>query len=353
MTIKKKGNQWCVESESGKNLGCSDSEDGAHKRLAQVEYFKHAHKSLTLDDIITGIDEKSLIVGDEELVSWAYEHKSELMEKGLTFPGIERKGLFTSDEFTPPSFTLDARQLQGLLFGVFAGTKPPSLQMLTYAEAYVPTADRGIIVIDDSEHCFELTVKMQNAGPAVIDAQSFASQEGGHFDPEDAFSSDLIQYLKGRPLSTLIEVRPLEYNTFNDGAEFVFQDGTAFCVYVRGLQKMRSTPSVGVSAPISGMANVTMDVYLPPIDGGWAEEKAFASDACLTSIRTGNPFYSGVHLDKAVRLMNESKFAEAAQDFLAARDAYDQGKAPAEWKCLNTWAQYAEGLTLPPKAVGT
>jgi hypothetical protein len=39
--IRKKGGQHCVESESGKNLGCSPSKGGAKKRLAQVEYFKH------------------------------------------------------------------------------------------------------------------------------------------------------------------------------------------------------------------------------------------------------------------------------------------------------------------------
>ena len=33
--------EWCVESESGKNLGCSDSREAAEKRLEQVEMFKH------------------------------------------------------------------------------------------------------------------------------------------------------------------------------------------------------------------------------------------------------------------------------------------------------------------------
>src|SRR5690242_5523818 len=41
--IVKKGDQWCVVSEDGsKNLGCSDSKEGAQKRLREVEYFKHA-----------------------------------------------------------------------------------------------------------------------------------------------------------------------------------------------------------------------------------------------------------------------------------------------------------------------
>jgi len=39
--IRKEGNEWCVKSESGKNMGCYDSEAGAKKRLQQIEYFKH------------------------------------------------------------------------------------------------------------------------------------------------------------------------------------------------------------------------------------------------------------------------------------------------------------------------
>lgn len=39
--IRKVGNQFCVFSHDGKNLGCSTSRQGAEKRLRQVEYFKH------------------------------------------------------------------------------------------------------------------------------------------------------------------------------------------------------------------------------------------------------------------------------------------------------------------------
>lgn len=47
--IRKRGGKFCVVSEKKgkngkrKNLGCSTSKAGAHKRLAQVEWFK-AHK---------------------------------------------------------------------------------------------------------------------------------------------------------------------------------------------------------------------------------------------------------------------------------------------------------------------
>jgi hypothetical protein len=51
--IRKVGNQYCVFSEDGThNLGCSDSREGAVKRLQQVEYFKHKGKSdMSYDEI--------------------------------------------------------------------------------------------------------------------------------------------------------------------------------------------------------------------------------------------------------------------------------------------------------------
>ena len=45
LTIRKIGNKYRVESEkTGRNLGTYTSKKAAKKRLAQVEYFKHAKK---------------------------------------------------------------------------------------------------------------------------------------------------------------------------------------------------------------------------------------------------------------------------------------------------------------------
>lgn len=45
--IKKKGNKYQVVSEkTGKNLGTSDTKEGALKRLRQVEYFKHLRNKI-------------------------------------------------------------------------------------------------------------------------------------------------------------------------------------------------------------------------------------------------------------------------------------------------------------------
>jgi hypothetical protein len=45
--IKKEGNKYRVVSEkTGRNLGESETKEGALKRLRQVEYFKHKKKAL-------------------------------------------------------------------------------------------------------------------------------------------------------------------------------------------------------------------------------------------------------------------------------------------------------------------
>jgi hypothetical protein len=42
--IKKKGDEHCLQSKKGKNLGCYPSKAGAEKREKQVRYFKHKDK---------------------------------------------------------------------------------------------------------------------------------------------------------------------------------------------------------------------------------------------------------------------------------------------------------------------
>ena len=42
--IKKSGDEYCLKSKKGKNLGCYPSKAGAEKREKQVNYFKHKDK---------------------------------------------------------------------------------------------------------------------------------------------------------------------------------------------------------------------------------------------------------------------------------------------------------------------
>ncbi len=39
--IRKKGNEFCIYSKTGKNLGCYSTKKQARDRLAEIEKFKH------------------------------------------------------------------------------------------------------------------------------------------------------------------------------------------------------------------------------------------------------------------------------------------------------------------------
>lgn len=42
--VRKVGNEYCVFSKDGKNLGCYDAKKDADERLKQIEMFKHINK---------------------------------------------------------------------------------------------------------------------------------------------------------------------------------------------------------------------------------------------------------------------------------------------------------------------
>ncbi|MDX1372507.1 MAG: hypothetical protein R3321_08545, partial [Nitrososphaeraceae archaeon] len=52
--IRKKGSEYCVYSEKGKNLGCYKTKAAAQKRLGQIEFFKKhkAHADMTIKEFI-------------------------------------------------------------------------------------------------------------------------------------------------------------------------------------------------------------------------------------------------------------------------------------------------------------
>lgn len=53
--IRKVGNEFCVFSHDGKNLGCSTSRKGAEKRLREVEYFKHKGSAMNYDKAFSNL----------------------------------------------------------------------------------------------------------------------------------------------------------------------------------------------------------------------------------------------------------------------------------------------------------
>jgi len=48
--IVKRGNKWCIISETGKNLGCKPTRPAAEKRLKQIEMFKHMKNKGTAEE---------------------------------------------------------------------------------------------------------------------------------------------------------------------------------------------------------------------------------------------------------------------------------------------------------------
>ena len=53
--IVKKGYQWQVQSEKGKNMGTYNTKKEAEDRLKQIEYFKHLNEDNDFDDEIPSI----------------------------------------------------------------------------------------------------------------------------------------------------------------------------------------------------------------------------------------------------------------------------------------------------------
>lgn len=78
MVIRKVGDKFCVFSKAGKNLGCSDTREGAVKRLRQVEYFKNKGQAqMSYDKIF-----ENLSVNNEASNTEASEQKPALVPNG-------------------------------------------------------------------------------------------------------------------------------------------------------------------------------------------------------------------------------------------------------------------------------
>jgi len=69
--IVKKKDKWCVIAETGRSMGCYDSEAGAKKRLKQIEIFKHMRKKSELD-------KEAFEVGD--IVEYKFGGKGDILK---------------------------------------------------------------------------------------------------------------------------------------------------------------------------------------------------------------------------------------------------------------------------------
>ena len=106
--IRKVGEQFCVFSHSGKNLGCSKTRQGAQERLREVEYFKHTNKG-----------------------SLNMNYKDALHQLGKTLSKLDPKTLGQTPPGTPVSIDVPSETLtltQKIRPGTIAGL--PSVNVL-------------------------------------------------------------------------------------------------------------------------------------------------------------------------------------------------------------------------------
>lgn len=357
MTIVKRGNKHCVVSEKGKNLGCSPSHGGAVKRLAQVEYFKHAHKSLTEDAIIKSMDEGSMRVEDAELMPWMIDNKSLFKSHGVDLEELDTKSIFsgTFDGPVEADQHISSERLRFLLFDILAGADPPDWDIQTFEEAGVVSNDDGLVVKDGCGCIHELAVIMTNAGQVVTSAESSAVASGGGFDPEAELAQDVAAYLNGDIPPALVQVRSVPSMSFNDGAELVFDDGTVLDVFIRGTQQQAHDEAEKmVASPVTPV--VTMQMMSGAAHAGEAKSAAVSYQCFDQMAREYAPTEAGELMTKGRMLFDNGSYAQASVLFQKARDLFDRNTHPTAtyWECLNDWSGYANDLdTQYPTAIGT
>lgn len=142
--IRKVGDEYCVFSHDGKNLGCSPSMKGAEKRLQQVEFFKHKKKTESdmsnfepdrfgdtnhdLEKAVTplGIGNKSLsrvgtIVGKTSSQILDTREHFPILTENQARSAVKRVGQMTQ---APPWFSGSIDQLQKMVYLSVASQYP-------------------------------------------------------------------------------------------------------------------------------------------------------------------------------------------------------------------------------------
>jgi hypothetical protein len=148
MVIRKVGNEYCVFSKKGKNLGCSKTLEGAQKRLRQVETFKHMRsKSDMLNDetILNNLD-KNKIVEQLQEGTVAGLSSDKILDKREHFPVITpNQAISSMNRVMKLGKTPDwySGSLDELKFAVYAGIKEahPKLDLKVSVPVTVALSD--------------------------------------------------------------------------------------------------------------------------------------------------------------------------------------------------------------------
>lgn len=182
--IKKVGNKHCVFSEDGtKNLGCSDTHEGAVKRLQQVEHFKEA-KGMNYENAFKNM--AKALKADIDSQATPGSSLEDKMRRGSIAGQRSARLLDNADHF--PVLTLD--QAKSSLHRAFSLTAVPvwyngSLDDLR-EEVYVGTVGRHPTLAN-----FNVKIPAEQA-VALSDGQtSPETKKSAIKDPADVKSNDV------------------------------------------------------------------------------------------------------------------------------------------------------------------
>lgn len=90
--IAKKDGQWCVFGESGRDMGCYDTESEAKERLSQIERFSGNQRFVTVTNRVNNSKIRvEKCRGDDIIVVPSYMHPADIVMNGIMYPEEESR----------------------------------------------------------------------------------------------------------------------------------------------------------------------------------------------------------------------------------------------------------------------
>ncbi len=90
--IAKKDGQWCVFGESGRDMGCYDTESEAKERLSQIERFSGNQRFVTVTNRVNNSKIRvEKYRGDDIIVVPSYMHPADIVMNGIMYPEEESR----------------------------------------------------------------------------------------------------------------------------------------------------------------------------------------------------------------------------------------------------------------------
>lgn len=196
-TIRKVGNEYCVFSHTGKNLGCSSSEGEAQKRLKQVEYFKNKGSSMEYKDAFTNFAQAvngnidPTVVGQEPDTKprqIIHQTVSDKLHKGSIAGQISSKLLDSKHHFP----VITSTQAQSSMSRVLCLAETPVWYNGTLAELRKEVYDGAVKLHPNMTFTIALSDGQTPAETSLSDVK----------DPNDVIKKDLVPQVPAPTLTT-------------------------------------------------------------------------------------------------------------------------------------------------------